>query len=854
MQTKHTGSPLRKPETIAPPRRPRLSLKRRTWIVLGAALLGTGLAVVTNRVLLRSDKADRPDPSLSYDPALQKVQVVAFALQKEYDARAPKPSSDTLAKLKELADLGPKGREVALSLYEAWLRRMFDANQMTSQEFRELFRGFSTIDSGAPKRLSQALLSAQQPTDRAYFGYMLSSLDTTALDALWEGCVDEARAAGGDMRLEGQSAFPSLLARLDVKALKTVTAGLRHEEPAVRRQSLRSIALMAPEYAMEAVPSVLESLQDKDPSVRALAALVIGELTLQPDRPANPALERALDDPDPLVRLVAARTLSRHGSYAPARVSAVVVALLTKNQLSGRIDDGPDQKPVLWWQIPSAATDFGDLAIWKGGGGTTSYTAQFWDEVAAHVLLDLGSRHRLQPESIVAMLKTCPHDGRHLGTLLAAQGQAASAAVPELASMVNHAEFPHRRKALTVLGKLSSQVADDAVPAIVAALDHPDGRTRWHAFLSLVQIDPEAAKKHLPAKLHAAVDRASAGMLRRELAGVTRWTRNIWQGSAAILLPVAGTDEAPDANGLFRTPTDLDVVAENRGISGMLDQLQLTERNNKGDGWLGKDSVPFLVAIWQGSARNPVTRARFANKALELLAREGPAAEAAVPHLVTAMSYYSKDPASADLIPKTLVKIGEPAVPHLTAVLNDPAQSAWHLPILDSLKDFGPKAEAALPSLIKILETSDEDRRSRAVQVFGVLGSAGNKAVPELRKLLKSEKPDVQRHAANALGLMGLTAKPALPDLIGLFGGDNEQLRVVAIRAVAGVGKDAVEPLTVSLKDPRDKVRLSAVRAFAPLQDTAKPALPALQQLANSDPSETIRLEAAQVANSMEKK
>jgi len=258
-----------------------------------------------------------------------------------------------------------------------------------------------------------------------------------------------------------------------------------------------------------------------------------------------------------------------------------------------------------------------------------------------------------------------------------------------------------------------------------------------------------------------------------------------------------------DPLGLYRTPIDWDIFFENERLDNMLAALGRA-------GSLGKDAVPYLLDVWQGTDRDEVSN--------------------------------------------VLVKIGPAGLPPLTKDLEDPGQQDMHLKILGVLQAMGPKAKPAVGSLVKALADTNEDVCQKAARTLGLLGPDAKEAVPGLRKLLKGKNTDARRHAADALGLIGAEAKPALPDLIGLFQNDNQQLRVVAVRATSRIGKDAVEPLTEALKSQREAVRLSAVRALALLKEEAKPALAVLHELAQNDPSTEVRTEAGELVKKLEAK
>jgi HEAT repeat protein len=759
-------------------------MKRRTrmWMVLGSAVAGIGLAVITQRYM-------RPGAPTEADNGTAKIAAAIKKVQRGLEADTPKPSPEQIKEIQDLKELSPDGQKAGGVLALAWLRRMHDQKPTEdSPEFNELAGFLLNVDPAAPKVCAEALRKAGNPGDKPFEMRLLTTFGKPAVSALMAAMEEDAHKAGDNYGLAAKSPYPQVLAKMVPEAVPAVRAALKHEDPAVRRQALRTLALMGiegRERSVDVLPDVEAALKDKDKSVRAFAALALGELTERSYVPCA-ALDSALNDPDCHVRLAVARTLGPLTKVDLQRVAEVVATLLKGEPFKDS-----------WWDVVGRSSLINAYAGLKGG---EDYNELFWDETAAHVLLSLGPRHNLPPETIVELLRACRYDGRHLITLLAAQGSRAANVVPELAKMVNDPDYPQRHKALIALGRLGKKVAGD-VPEVLAALNHRDGRTRWQAFLALMRLDPTAAREKFPASMHQAINAASASRERITLTGVSHWTRCLWLDCAAVLVPTTSAAADVDLLGMYRTPTDLDIMTENDRIDNMLGVFARTTS-------LGKEAVPFLLDVWQGTQKN---------EALGVL-----------------------------------VKIGPAGLPVLTKILDDPDAKDLHLKVLEVLEGMGPSAKPAAPSLVKALAGNNEEVCEKATKMFGILGPAAKDSVPGLRKLLQSKKTDVRRHAADALGFIGPEANPALPDLIDLFKDENQTLRVVAVRAVSRIGKDAVEPLSKALENPQEKVRLSAVEALAHLHEDAKPALPTLRQLAESDPSTEVRIEAGQLVKKLQ--
>jgi HEAT repeat protein len=113
-----------------------------------------------------------------------------------------------------------------------------------------------------------------------------------------------------------------------------------------------------------------------------------------------------------------------------------------------------------------------------------------------------------------------------------------------------------------------------------------------------------------------------------------------------------------------------------------------------------------------------------------------------------------------------LAGIGRPAVPSLTAALQDPGQRN-RAAVMHALGQMGPDAAAATPVLIEILKGKDRNERWAAAHAIACIGPAAKVAVPALIALLKEPvqmgEPEA---AAYALGHIGPEAKAAVPALL----------------------------------------------------------------------------------------
>ena len=391
-------------------------MRRWAWMALIGATAGIILAVTSHWFLRDGGRSANKNNT-------EQIDAITLQLTEDLNKGGSKPRPESLKKMKALEDLGAQGKSAAATVYLAWLQRMYDSKLGDKDDFKDMARYYLGVEELAPQHAVKAMWRAKSPAEADYYKHLLHTFDKWALPALKDGLVIEAISFGDDYQAAAKSALPVLLADLGEEAVPSLREALAHPDPAVRRQALRALARMGkrPEYASDAVPDVVAALKDKEPSVRAFAALTLGELVplVPKEKPPDPELVRLLSDSDPLVRLAAARTLSRHSAGVDndkSKIFSVVKSLLESDAFG---DDLVKQSKV-WWNVVGLTPALGEFAVWKGG---ISYNSMFWDETAAHVLLGLGPQEqfRVPPQTIIEWLRRCPHDGRHLATLLVAK-------------------------------------------------------------------------------------------------------------------------------------------------------------------------------------------------------------------------------------------------------------------------------------------------------------------------------------------------------------------------------------------------------------------------------------------------
>jgi HEAT repeat protein len=140
---------------------------------------------------------------------------------------------------------------------------------------------------------------------------------------------------------------------------------------------------------------------------------------------------------------------------------------------------------------------------------------------------------------------------------------------------------------------------------------------------------------------------------------------------------------------------------------------------------------------------------------------------------------------------------------------------------------------------------TDEEYHEMAVFGFYALGPLGKDAVPALIDLLRDPDSNVRLHAADCLGDIGPLAGAAVPHLVPFLGDTN---RIVRWDATVNLGRIHMEsalvvPILINSLNPTNAILPTTISVLGEFGEQAKPAVPALVQLLNSE-RENVRLEA----------
>jgi HEAT repeat protein len=211
----------------------------------------------------------------------------------------------------------------------------------------------------------------------------------------------------------------------------------------------------------------------------------------------------------------------------------------------------------------------------------------------------------------------------------------------------------------------------------------------------------------------------------------------------------------------------------------------------------------------------------------------GPGAHAAVPALIECLD----DEGRVDggqvwmFASRALGDMGPAAVKPMLEAL-DRGKDSQFRGIGSALHDIGPDARDAVPALITIVESNDENIIPALFALQGI-GADAKDAVPALVKALENEDFHTQYWACRVLGAIGPQAAEASPHLANALRKGITSVRRNAATALGNIGPsdESVTVLTEALDDPLQFVRDDAVIALGKYGSKAQSAVPKIKEM-----------------------
>ncbi|MEO2025979.1 MAG: HEAT repeat domain-containing protein [Fuerstiella sp.] len=519
--------------------------------------------------------------------------------------------------------------------------------------------------------------------------------------------------------------------------------------------------------------------------------------------PVIAALVQHLESGSSAEKLDAATRLGHLGPYASHAVSGLAKALTSGD-------------PALQYEILVALGHIGPLAT------------ESIDEVAAVLSSD------------ILPLRTAALDTlRQIGTVPPAVAEE----VEDLATSSNDAVMTAAVRCLVTMERENSAAVAAAVPGLVKALGNQRASVRNAAANALVEIgesivpslktplgSDQAVVRRKSCEVAGRLGVAASGLVPLLVARLSDENKLVVRSAASALGEVGSNAELvlPKLQPLL-----VDDSASVRAIA----LSALAEF-----GPLAQKTIPAVC----GMVNDDSTIVRAA--AARALGQIGEGSEEAVHALMDAID----DPHGGVTIQaaNSLSQLGATGVPALIRLLDKPHYRDLAVTVLG---EIGPAAKTAVPALVALLKSDNEQLRRESFIALATIGPEATAAVPALLKILRDPEAGSSRGgAAYVLGHIGeQTSIPVLKKI--LSGAGNTEAKVLRAAAWALVmlqpDNSANAPivlpyLTEALSSEVPLARKEALAAIGQLGAGGQPASDALLALAKNDPEMTVRSEA----------
>jgi HEAT repeat protein len=361
--------------------------------------------------------------------------------------------------------------------------------------------------------------------------------------------------------------------------------------------------------------------------------------------------------------------------------------------------------------------------------------------------------------------------------------------------------------------------AKPTVPLIMDVLDHEHAECRMQALVTLGKIGPGAA---------AAVPKI-IDLLKNDEFGAVK-------AAAAFALVSIGAKSDDVIAALLEARGSDDELTRVVAAWSLIELRREDEANVK-------ESIDIILEGLKSEQQQ--IRAMAARALIEGEAPD----ELVIPAFLEALK--NADDETVFQVVEGLASFGARAVPRVAGALQN--DQLRHLAV-EVLRRVDPEAaKAAIPDMIKALETDDPVFKYEVQFLLGTLGPAAAPAVDSLVKSLSDEDEKVRRSACFSLGKIGPAAKSAVDDLVNMFRTSTEQYdKIASIWALLNIRPDsqmlrefATPILIPGLDHKMDVVRMEVAATLGNIGPLASKALPKLNELLQ-DESPHVREAAAE--------
>jgi HEAT repeat protein len=503
---------------------------------------------------------------------------------------------------------------------------------------------------------------------------------------------------------------------------------------------------------------------------------------------------------------------------------------------------------MVQWHSARALGEYGELA--KEASGDIVKILQDNDPIVQyHAAIALGKLEDTSDATVAALVeKSTSKDPRVARAAISALRSLKPGPERVIAALKNAL---HSDDQAVTLHALEAIVAEGgkAVPLLKESLKEP--KTAYLAVTAIEQIGPDAAST-VPELTDLLNNTKHSQLLIQTLLAIASIGPKAESAESAILphlqsmtdktVPVA----AAYALGSIKAKNaDAQLKAAQRKDDPFLHMVATwaLARIHPDDEHMMKDAVGVLS---KGLTSSDTKMRTAAAKGLQVLQ---PPPEMLGPVLLTVAS--DPDPNVSANIVNALAGLGESAVPRATRALQNPKARRLALRVLAKM---GPKAAAAVPTLIEIAKGADPETRE---QINFALAAIGPEAAPATELLISGISNDdkrIRESALYALRAIGPGAKVATRPLLQKMEADKSFDSMAAAWALSRIAADnaqvaeRVMPVLLrGLASTDEQTRLNSAESLGDLGSNAAKAAAELKKTAKEDKSDAVR-EAAKAA------
>ena len=627
-----------------------------------------------------------------------------------------------------------------------------------------------------------------------------------------------------------------------------------------RYQTIGALVRIGPKGSEAAVDYLKEALDSADDGKRSEAAGLVRQLDDDSARSVVPALVALLDDHEEHVRHQAALALVGLETELEA-ARHVLVAMLEDDNNSTRTR-GAEALRTIDAEGKRAAIET-SMAVMEGASG-------MYDRLqGARVLMAIGGEHREAALPLVIEQLGTPQQRNTALSILDGSDLEGFAAdvVPALIPLIDSGNSGNREQIYRLVGRFGPE-AEPATSALIAVLPFERSSNYADAVAdALIAIGPSVVSP-LRAELREGKGdsiriievlgrlgpeaRGAVPELVVALGDTTETTREaakdalrqIGRGAVAPLIEALECEDATVRRHAASTLGEFGPDGRD-AVPGLVEVLEDPSRGVRfasataigkiDPGDLG-EAVPVLAEVLREGLRN---QRRNAARVLERLDR---VPEAAVSALEGALG--DEDWAVRVHAAGAIGRVEGHAEEAVATLIRALKHRSFTTSTINALDRLGPRAIAALPSLIDFLKFGGEtDDMIRAAYTAARIGEQG--AIGPLRELLDEIDPRFR-----PLVVVGLSEVDggSIETLVELL--ENHEDPSVREMAARQVGLEALkdqglqEALVRALDDEAPAVRIAAIQAIGHLDDKALDQRDRLERFLG-DPNPTIRAEAA---------